>query len=42
MTNSPMKKASVPHSTSCSAVSVVTRVTAISSPAPSSATTDGS
>ena len=41
MMNRPMKKARVPHSTSCSAVSVVTRVMAISSPAPSNATTEG-
>ena len=42
ITNSPMKNASVDHSTSCSASSVVTRETATSSPAPSRATTDGS
>ena len=42
MMNRPMKKARVAHSTSCRAVSVVTRVMAISSPAPSRATTEGS
>ena len=41
MTNRPMKKVRVGHSTSCRAVSVEMRVMAISSPAPSRATTEG-
>src|SRR5690606_27013309 len=42
MTNSPAKNTSVGHSTSASDCSVVTLVKATSTPAPSSATTDGS
>ena len=41
MMNRPMKKASVPHFTSLTAVSVRTRVKATSNPARSNAATDG-